>query len=149
MIATVPATGARVEPVPAVLTIKKSFFSLSCVVRTDELASHSVAEGFVMEADRQIEWLTYAYTSKPRITLAGRSNPHDSATVLEVIQNPEAKLVGKYWTDRKTTGELNFRFHSRELLEELPCRHQKTPNDAPIRRVIGTRKKLRPHKFEI
>lgn len=117
---TVPATGTRVPSIPAVLTIKQSFFHLSCVVRTAEMISHSQAEGFVIEADRQVKSLVYTYTSKPRISLADRSRPHDGTAVLEIIQQPTLKLVGKYWTDRKTTGELNFTYQSRELLEELP-----------------------------
>ena len=118
---TVPATGDRLQPIPAVLTIKQSFSNLSCVIRTAEMVSHSYAEGFLIEADRQIKSVAYTYTSKPRILLADRSQAHDGTAVLEIIESPEPKLVGKYWTERKTTGELQFKFHSKKLLEQLPA----------------------------
>jgi hypothetical protein len=126
----VPATGDRLQSIPAALTIKQSFFHLSCVVRTAEMVSHSYAEGFVIEADRQVKWLAYTYTSKPRILLADRSKPHDGTAVLEIIQKPQPRLIGRYWTERKTIGELRFDFHSKQLLEELPAdiaQHPATP----------------------
>ncbi|MBK6639354.1 MAG: hypothetical protein IPG34_17905 [Rhodocyclaceae bacterium] len=35
-------------------------------------------------------------------------------------QEPKLKLVGRYWTERLTKGEIVLQYHSKELLEELP-----------------------------
>lgn len=123
------ATGNKIAPIPAMLTVKQTFFTTSYVVRTSEMQSDSYVEGFLIDEQRQQKELTYSYTSKPRVSLAHRSNPHDGACVLSIIENPKRKLKGRYWTERKTTGEMIFDFYSDELLEELPeeqNRHPKT-----------------------
>ena len=122
-----PETGQTIAPIPAILTVKQSFFHLSCLTRTGEMTSHSYAEGFIRDPDRQLKLLSYTYTSKPRITVSDRSRPHDGTAVLEIIQKPDRKLTGRYWTERKTTGEMDFRFHSRDLLEEIPKESEHHP----------------------
>jgi len=122
-----PETGQRIAPMSAMLTVKQSFFHLHCVLRTDEMTSHSYAEGFIIDPDRQLKILAYTYTSKPRIIVSDRSRPHDGTALLEIIQKPEPKLTGRYWTERKTTGEMNFKFHSRDLLEEIPKETERHP----------------------
>lgn len=112
--------GKKLQPIPTILTIKQSFFHISCVLRTVEMVSHSYAEGFLIDADKQIKMLAYTYTSRPKLSISDRSTPHDGTAVFEIIEKPEMKLTGRYWTERKTTGEIQLKFHSKELLEEIP-----------------------------
>lgn len=116
-----PETQATLPPIPAMLTIKQTFFHTSCVLRTLEMRSDSYSEGFQINADRQIRTLAYLYSSRPRQTVSGRSTPHDGSVVLDVIEKPNRKLVGRYWTERHTTGEMQFEFGSDDLLEEMPA----------------------------
>lgn len=113
-------TGKRIPPIPAMITIQQTFFNISCVMRTGEMRSDSYVEGFQIDKERQIKQLAYSYQSRPNLTLQERSTPHDGTTVLEIIESPELKLKGRYWTERKTTGELIFQFQTSETLEELP-----------------------------
>lgn len=125
-------TGQKIAPIPAMLTVKQNFFTSSYVVRTAEMQSDSYVEGFLINEERQQKELTYSYTSKPRVSLAHRSNPHDGACVLSIIEIPKRKLSGRYWTERKTTGEMVFDFYSNEILEELPediRKHPKTESE--------------------
>ena len=115
-----PETGEKVPPIPVMLTINQSFFHISCKMMTGEMDSFSTAEGFNIEADRQIKQLAYIYTSKPRISLNERSLPHDGSIVFDIIENPEEKLKGRYWTERKTTGEIILKKHSSSILEDVP-----------------------------
>ena len=115
-----PETGEQPDPIPVMLSISQTFFNLSCVMRTQEMVSHSYAEGFQIDLDRQIRQLAYSYTSKPRLSLSDRSIPHDGAAVFQIIEKPKPKLTGRYWTERKTIGEIILDYHSKELLEELP-----------------------------
>ena len=62
-------TGHKATPIPALLTIKQSFFHVSCVLRTDEMVSHSYSEGFVIDPEKQVKTLTYTYTSRPRLSV--------------------------------------------------------------------------------
>jgi SMODS-associating 2TM, beta-strand rich effector domain len=113
-------TDRKVLPIPAMLTIRQTFFHISCVMQTAEMRSDSYVEGFRIDYDCQIRELAYSYQGKPRLPLQDRSTPHDGTAVFEVIETPARKLRGRYWTERKTTGEMDFRFYSNRALEELP-----------------------------
>jgi hypothetical protein len=122
-----PKTGEKPFPIPVMLTVNQSFFHVSCVMRTSEMASYSYAEGFIVDPDRQIKNIAYSYTSKPRLSLSERSVPHDGTAVFQVIETPNLKLSGRYWTERTTKGEIKLEYHSGELLEELPDSLAKHP----------------------
>ena len=80
----------------------------------------------------ELKQVAYIYTSKPRISLSHRSLPHDGAVVFDIIEGPGKKLTGKYWTDRKTKGEIILAFYSKSILEELPeptMEHPATENE--------------------
>lgn len=122
-----PQTNHPLPPIPAMLTVKQSFFHVSCVMHTTEMRSHSYVEGFLIDKDRQIRQLAYGYTSRPRISVADRSAPHDGSVLFDVIEKPRRKLKGRYWTERKTTGEIDLTFRTHDLLEELPERSSDHP----------------------
>ena len=115
-----PKTGEKPPPIPVMLTVNQSFFHVSCVMRTSEMESASYSEGFLIDPDRQIKSVAYSYSSKPRLSLNERSIPHDGTAVFQIIEKPTRKLVGRYWTERLTKGEITLEFRSKELLEELP-----------------------------
>ncbi len=122
-----PESGKTVDPIPAILTIRQTFGRISCVIRTAEMASHSVAEDFQIDDDNQIRQLAYLYSSKPVHGVSERSAQHNGAIILDVIETPSRKLKGEYWTQRKTTGHIAMEFRCKELLEELPEDMQKHP----------------------
>lgn len=115
-----PTTDSKLPSIPTMLTIRQSFLHVSCVVSTAEMKSHSYSEGFRVDPDRQLKQIAYSYTSTPRTLVSERSRPHEGTALFDIIDKPSRKLVGKYWTDRKTTGEMVFEFYGPELLEELP-----------------------------
>jgi hypothetical protein len=115
-----PQTQAVPGPIPVILCIKQSFISTSCVMRTQEMDSHSYSSDFVLDPSSQIKRLAYSYTSSPRPTVVHRSPPHDGTVVLDIIGKRPDKLRGKYWTERKTTGEIELTFRCKDCLEEFP-----------------------------
>lgn len=115
-----PQTGEKPPPIPVMLTVNQSFFHISCVMRTSEMESSSYSEGFLIDVDRQLKKVAYSYTSKPRLSLSERSIPHDGTAIFQIIEKPKLKLVGRYWTERLTKGEITLEYHSDELLEDLP-----------------------------
>ncbi|MEO1003101.1 MAG: hypothetical protein AAFX65_08330 [Cyanobacteria bacterium J06638_7] len=115
-----PNTGEKPPPIPVMLTINQSFFHISCMMCTSEMESSSYSEGFLVDPDRQIKNVAYSYTSKPRLSLSERSIPHDGTAVFRIVERPERKLVGRYWTERLTKGEIVLEYRASELLEELP-----------------------------
>jgi len=59
--------------------------------------------------------------------LTNRSPAHDGTTVFKIVEKPKLKLVGRYWTERLSKGEMILSFHSKELLEELPDDFEEHP----------------------
>ena len=100
-------------------------------MRTAEMTSYSVAEGFQIDEDNQIRQLMYLYSSKPLDAVSDRSFQHNGAIVFDVIETPSRKFKGEYWTQRKTTGYIEMEFRCKELLEEIARRVAKA-SDAAI-----------------
>lgn len=115
-----PETEERLDPIPAMLIIKQNFLNTRCVMHTGEMKSYSFSEEFQIDKDRQIQTLSYSYSSEPRSIFRKRSVQHVGSAVLDIINSPKLKLSGKYWTDRETTGEIQLTFYSKEVLQEIP-----------------------------
>ena len=84
------------------------------------MTSYSFAEEFKLDNDRQIKQLVYTYSSKPLLSVADRSAPHDGTITFDLIGDPVEKLNGQYWTARKSTGEITLTFREEKLLDEMP-----------------------------
>ena len=129
-----PKTGEKPSPIPVMLTVNQSFSHVSCKMTTSEMESNSYSEGFIIDAERQIKEIAYSYSSKPRLSLSQRSTPHDGTAVFKIIENPKLKLVGRYWTERPTKGEIILEFHEQTILEELPASLNAHPVTEPENR---------------
>ena len=115
-----PDTGQKLLPIPAILTIKQTFLTISCVMRTAEMTSYSYTADFRIDRDTQIRQLVYSYTSNPKQTVSDRSPAHDGTIVFDLIGNPVSKINGNYWTARNTKGHIVMTFREKNLLEEFP-----------------------------
>lgn len=116
-----PITGKRPGAIPSVLTIKQSLFSLSCVIRTEEMTSRSFSAAFVIDNEQQREEICYSYSSVPNQAVIERSRQHAGTAFLEIDESRDPKtLCGHYWTDRKTTGELEYSFVDRQQTKCFP-----------------------------
>jgi len=89
-------------------------------MRTHEMVSRSYCTDFVLNDDDQLRQLAYVYTSSPKATVAHRRSVHDGTIVFDIIGKFPKKLTGKYWTARKTTGDVELMFKCKKRLEELP-----------------------------
>lgn len=112
--------GKTPDPIPTILTIKQSFGRMSCVMRTEEMESHSYLEGFCIDKDAQVRQLCYSYMSRPKANLRERSTPHDGTMLFNIVGVPVYKLEGEYWTQRQTAGTVILSFRTNKLLDEIP-----------------------------
>lgn len=115
-----PETNASPAPIPVILTIKQTFTHISGVMRTAEMVSYSFAEDFRLDGENQIRQLIYSYSSNPKLTVAERSAPHYGTIILDIINTPQRKLKGQYWTARKSTGEVELDYREKKLLDDFP-----------------------------
>jgi hypothetical protein len=106
--------------IPIYLVINQSFISLSCVMISKEMKSKSYSTDFIIDQDNQTISIIYSYISETKISVRERSPIHNGTAILEIISEKERKMVGKYWTDRKTIGEIELKYSCHDLLKEYP-----------------------------
>lgn len=88
----------------ASLTIKQSLLSVEVLIKTAESASRSVT-GYIEEILNQPE-LIYSYLNEPKANVRDRSAIHYGTATFLLDQS--GSLNGKYYTDRNTTGDMEF-----------------------------------------
>ncbi len=116
-----PKTEERPEPIPAILTIKQSFLKVSCVMRTAEMSSRSLVSNFVLDKENQLKRLVYTYDSNPIETVKERSEQHYGTMFFDIAREQKKIILeGRYWTTRKTTGDINMRFWKKERIDYYP-----------------------------
>lgn len=115
-----PKTNERPAQIPAIVTIHQSFTKISCVMRTAEMNSRSIISDIVLDKDNQLKRLFYSYDSNPTQTVKERSPQHYGTMAFDIIEEPERKLIGEYWTDRKTTGQVEVIFWKKKKLDYYP-----------------------------
>ena len=104
----------------AFLVVRQSLFNISCTLFTKEMKSVSLAAEFIIDDQNGSKKIIYSYTSTPKVEFRDSSIVHDGTANLEIIMSPIQKLTGEYWTNRKTTGQIDLKFKSKKLIEDFP-----------------------------
>lgn len=112
--------GKMGSPIDVYFAIKQNFSSVSIVVFTKESMSRSVVSNFRIDEDSSVTELFYVFTNRPKAGVRNRSEPHFGAVILRVIDSPKRNLVGEYWTDRATRGDIKLSFVSGKLVQKFP-----------------------------
>ena len=102
-----PATGTGIEPVEGYMIIRQSLSTLSLRLLTEESSSELVGTEIVCSADG-LYCVSGVYRNEPRFQVRERSEIHYGAVWLKIIEEPSKKLIGHYWTDRGTAGEMEL-----------------------------------------
>lgn len=110
-----PKTNKSVEPIPVQFCIRQDFENIHISMYTKESSSFSQAARFILESDDTIS-LSYTYSNKPQATVRDRSEIHDGAAYLRIIESKKLRLEGEYWTSRKTTGDIIIQKTSDKLI---------------------------------
>jgi hypothetical protein len=111
-----PETGQRLPPIPATIWIRQGLFTTSIKLRTGESISYS--NRCLLEADpdagRFRFW--YSYDNDPKAEFRYRSARHEGVAWLEMdIDADPERLIGYYYTERKTSGDMDVRRTSRVI----------------------------------
>lgn len=112
-----PETGERIKPDPSVfLVVRQRFWFVSVRLLTKESSSSSVFAALRPDEDGVCQ-LFYTYENLPQDEFKHRSQSHYGTARLTAPRNPNDGLVGGYFTDRKTTGDMRFHLHLSDLVE--------------------------------
>ncbi|MGY4684451.1 Cap15 family cyclic dinucleotide receptor domain-containing protein [Micromonospora aurantiaca (nom. illeg.)] len=108
----IPRNGNR-GPIEAAMIIEQTYWTLAIRLLTSESASISTSATLRPEGDsKEQRILTFTYRNAPRYEYRPRSQPHGGAVNLTITGRAPNRLVGNYWTDRFTMGDIEL-----ELLE--------------------------------
>ena len=104
---TDPTTGLTIQPIEGYMVVRQTFSTLSLRLLTEESSSELVGTEIVCSSDG-LYCVSGVYRNEPRFLVRGRSPIHYGAVWLKVIEDSEKKMLGHYWTDRETGGEMEL-----------------------------------------
>ncbi len=110
-----PKTKKPPAPIPVIFCIRQDFENIHISMYTKESSSFSGATSFILENDNTVS-LSYTYSNKSHATVRDRSEIHDGASYLRIIESTTPSLEGEYWTSRKTTGDIILKKTSEKLI---------------------------------
>lgn len=102
-----PGESGRIPPIPTVIRFKQTNSSLVATLFTCE--SESISEQGQLVKEEDDRWrLSWVYSNTPRQSVQERSEPHRGVCDLHVSGKDGERLAGRYFTGRKTTGEIEL-----------------------------------------
>ena len=105
---TDPQTGQTKPKIPTTIWVRQGIFTTTIKLRTGESTSYSTR--CLLEADHDAGrfrfW--YSYSNQPKAEFSYRSARHEGVAWLELdIDTNPNRLMGCYYTDRKTSGDID------------------------------------------
>lgn len=114
-----PATGRQVGPIEGFMAIRQTFSALHMRLYTAESSSVSVTAS-ILKSEDCLYRVAAVYQNEPSASLRGvRSEIHYGSLLLHVHADPPVTMTGHYWTDRSTTGTLDFRDRKPKLVSNF------------------------------
>lgn len=109
---TNPNSGGAVPwVIESAIVIEQTFWTISITALTAESVSHSSAATIASRTESKAhKVLSYVYLNEPSQAVRHRSHPSKGACNLSVVGDRPTNVSGSYWTDRKTTGDLVYRY---------------------------------------
>ncbi len=102
-----PATGKVIQPVEGFMRVSQTFSNLSMRLLTAESSSELVGTEIICSADG-LYCISGVYRNESQFYVRDRSPIHYGAVWLKIIDEPTKKILGHYWTDRGSAGEMEL-----------------------------------------
>lgn len=112
----VDPSGQGVASKDSFLVVRQTSSLVHVTLLTGESKSESSLAGVTKTEGLSV--LHYLYFNRPKMRHEEVSRMHHGSTTLEVSGNPARRLVGRYWTDRDTRGELDFARHTKKIADD-------------------------------
>ncbi len=105
-----PTTGSSKPPIATEIIIRQGLFSTSVSLETQESVSHSTRSFLEPFRDSGRYRIWYSYNNDPQAQFLHRSSPHEGVAFLECEFDADPdRLTGRYYTARRTTGDIDVR----------------------------------------
>lgn len=104
------ANGEGIAPIVVTIWIRQGLFSTSIKLQSGESTSYSTRCLLEADGDAGRFRFRYSYDNTPRAEYRHRSARHEGVAWLEMdIDADRERLIGCYYTDRKTSGDIDVR----------------------------------------
>src|ERR1035441_4099500 len=110
------ATGNRILPVEGYMVVRQTLSTLSLRLLTAESSSELVGTEIVCSPDG-LYCVSGVYCNEPRFQVRDTSPIHYGAVWLKIIDEPPKKVLGHYWTDRESAGEMELTDQQRKKFQ--------------------------------
>lgn len=102
-----PSTGEKSPPIVGFFVVRQRYFGLGMRLLTKE--STSTLQAWSIRDDEDgVYTVSAIYQNEPRIGVRDQSEIHHGSFLLHCSGHLPASLLGHYWTDRNTRGELSL-----------------------------------------
>lgn len=101
---------------PVFLALRQSFTEIEVRMMTEESKSETTSCQLLRKPEG-LAVLEYSYENIPRATVRDRSEVHFGSARLECTGQVPTRIEGSYWTDRRTTGEMEFTLRVDAILQ--------------------------------
>jgi hypothetical protein len=105
-----PETDRTVDPIAGFMVVRQTFSRLSLRLITVESQSELLGAEMARSDDGSYR-IVGVYRNEPRLGIRERSPIHYGGLALEIRGEPPVELIGHYWTDRQTQGEIALSDH--------------------------------------
>jgi hypothetical protein len=117
-----PTTKLGIAPIQGYMVIRQTLSTLSMRLLTPESTSELVGTEIVCSADG-LYCVSGVYRNEPRLPYRQTSAIHYGAVWLKVAEDSSKRLVGHYWTDRGTAGELDLSDQHKKRFQTFQAAH--------------------------
>jgi hypothetical protein len=102
-----PTTGERIPPKVGYMLVRQTYRKIRLRLMTDESTSELLVDDLVVDPDGTFRVFA-VYRNESKLEVRERSPIHYGALALTVQGSPVQALVGFYWTDRNTRGDIEI-----------------------------------------
>ncbi len=103
-----PQTGRAVPPIEVEVEIRQGLLNTVITMQTRESTSYSTRSWLERFPERGSFRVWYSYSNDPQAQYRQRSSPHEGVGMLEMGANDLQTITGRYYTDRRTTGDVSL-----------------------------------------
>jgi SMODS-associating 2TM, beta-strand rich effector domain len=105
-----PTTGQPKPAIPTTIIIRQTLLKTTVSLSTTESTSHSTRAFLEPHRDIAHFKIWYSYNNDPMAQHRHRSSPHEGVAFLALdLDSDPTRLTGRYYTARKTTGDIDVR----------------------------------------
>jgi hypothetical protein len=101
------SNGNGVEPIEFFIVIRQNFLRINFTTYTNKFIGKSYSEQINLDKERGVKNVAYLYRKE---TSQNSKCNDEGATELRVIESKINRLIGKYWSNIKTNGEVDVSF---------------------------------------